>query len=452
MASPPDLTRIKSADVRLVDAGSAALGDGLGSLSGLFSDGGLFGDGSLLNIPYNIFADIVNIPYTESLALQEFAYALGPAGSVGGVAGWIPPGTADGGVDVINGQDYYALGGTGSWWMESIGNTWGWDNGNWPQVDALLHFVLPLQWTEGLAASIQSVGQSSFIDGSAVNCEFQCSDLVGYLGGWLTHLGNVFDSTYPVTTTDTIGEHGTASPTFPDGVVNVGPAGFQDTAIWSGQPVELNGQPFNPLLETFQAIWQNAVESPLNNPIMLPNIGDVFASAAKLGQDLINDFDPFIQGSFAYWGADTLYSIPSLINGLVHDVSLGLIPNEFILANNGAEPLSGYTDGPASLPQGLANGVQFLFTGADGHHGLLGFLDPATWLPQGASAAADASTAAAATTDAGNLLGSLGDPGGLLAEFSSLVPNLGTDLASMAPQLSADLGSWAPDLAASLIP
>ena len=455
-ASPPDPTRVVSADVRLVDASDASsvlLGDGLGSLSGLFSDGGLFGDGSLLNIPYNIFADIVNIPYTESLALQEYAYALGPAGSVGGVPGWIPPGTPDAGVAVIDGQEYYASGGTGSWWMESIGNTWGWDNGNWPQVDALLHFVLPLQWTEGLAASIQSVGQSAFIDGAeSANCEFECSSLVGYLGGWLTHLPNVFLSTYPVTTTDTIPADGAASPTFPDGVINVGPAGFEDTAIWSGQPVELDGQPFNPLLETFQAIWQNAVESPLNNPIILPNIGDVFTNAAKLGQDLINDFDPFIQGSFVYWGADTLYSIPSLINGLGHDLSLGLIPNEFVLANNGAEPLSGYTAGPESLPQGLLNGLQFLLTGADGDHGLLGFLDPSTWGPQGAIAAADASAAAAATTDFGNLLGSLGDPSGLLADLSSLVPNLTAELASMAPQLSADLGSWAPDLAASLIP
>ena len=58
-----------------------------------------------------------------------------------------------------------------------MGNTWGWDNGNWPQVDALIHFVLPLQWTEGLADTVQSVGQSSLIDGSVVNCEFQCSDV-----------------------------------------------------------------------------------------------------------------------------------------------------------------------------------------------------------------------------------------------------------------------------------
>ena len=445
VVAPPDLHRLTSMAVRLVDADS------------------------ILNIPYNIFADIVNIPYTESLALQEYAYALGPADSIGGVEGWIPPGTADAGIatnfDGVQGVgDYYAVGGTGSWWMESMGNTWGWDNGNWPQVDALLHFVLPLQWTEGLANSVQSVGQSSLIDGSVVNCEFQCSDVAGYLGGWLTHLGDAFNSPYPTTITDTIPVDGAGSGTFPNGVPNPGPLGFEHTAIWSGQPMELDGHAFNPLLAPFEAIWQNAIEAPSQNPIELPNIGDVFHSVAQLGQDIFNDFDPFIQGSFVYWGADTLYSIPSLINGLVHDVSLGLIPNEFELLNNGAEPLSGYTDGPGSLPQGLANGLQFLLTGADGDHGLLGFLDPSTWAPGGAIPAADAAAAAAASTDAGNLFASLGDHGALLSDLSSFMPNLtadlasalgpglGADFASMFPQLTADLSTWFPDLAASLIP
>ena len=71
---------------------------------------------------------------------------------------------------------------------------------------------------------------------------------------------------------------------------------------------------------------------------------DVLPNLALLGKDLINDFNPFIQGSFVYWGADTLYSIPSVIGGLVHDFSLGMIPNEFgNLASNGAEPIDGYS-------------------------------------------------------------------------------------------------------------
>ena len=173
VVAPPDLHRVSNAAVRLVDATAC----------------------STFRTTYSPTSS--TFPYTESQALAEYAYALGPAGSIGGVEGWIPPGAtvADGGVSP---GDFYTEGGTGSWWMESIGNTWGWDDGNWPQVDAMMHFVLPLQWTEGLAESVQSIAQSSFIDGSqSANCEFQCSNLLGYLGGWITHLGNVFSLDIP---------------------------------------------------------------------------------------------------------------------------------------------------------------------------------------------------------------------------------------------------------------
>ena len=122
-------------EARLVDVltdATSALGsiDPLSALGGLslpdlgsLDLGSLFADGSLLNIPYNLFADVVNIPYYESLALQEYAYALGPAAPVGGggVPGWIPPGASVENGGVIG--DLYALGGTGSWYGESIGNT-----------------------------------------------------------------------------------------------------------------------------------------------------------------------------------------------------------------------------------------------------------------------------------------------------------------------------------------
>src|ERR1700722_436102 len=105
----------------LPDLGSLDLGGLTGDLGSLGSLGSLFADGSLLNIPYNLFADVVNIPYEESLALQEYAYALGPAGTQGGVLDWIPPGATvgDGGAVAVPGGLEYALGGTGSWYMES---------------------------------------------------------------------------------------------------------------------------------------------------------------------------------------------------------------------------------------------------------------------------------------------------------------------------------------------
>src|ERR1700722_19418718 len=102
--SLPDLGSLGLPDLGSLDLGglTSDLGS-LGSLGSLFDFGGLTLDG-IQNIPYNLFADVVNIPYYESLALEEYAYALGPAGSVGGVPGWIPPGAtvANGGAGMIH--------------------------------------------------------------------------------------------------------------------------------------------------------------------------------------------------------------------------------------------------------------------------------------------------------------------------------------------------------------
>ncbi len=443
VGSPPDLHRI-SADVRLTTTGTDLLA-GLGDL------GGLLDSGSPLNIPYDLFINTLNIPYYESQALAEYAYALGPAGSIGGVPGWIPPGATldNGGIDPSTGE--YALGGTGSWWEESIGNTWGWDNGNYPQVDGLIHFLLPFQFTETLDQQIQSFAQSAFIDGSGVNCEFECADIVGYLGGWLTHLGNLGLPDYPVTQTDTIPDSAT-------GVINVGPPGTEDTAIWAGEP-----NAFNPL-SVLEALWTNITQSPEQDLLMPVDFPEVFQNLGKLGSDLLNDFNPLMDGSFAYWGASTLYSVPALIGGLIHTFTLGLIPNEF--ANtaigwpvNGAEPALGYTDGPAQLLPNLADGFEYLAKG------LLNYLDPSTYVPGAIAAAAttpatdltallDPASASALPAD---LLGLL-DPSTMSADFSQLLGSVGTDLltaldpTTLATDLSALLSNEATNVGATLAP
>jgi len=328
--------------------------------------------GGLVNVPYNLFADVVNIPYYESLALQEYAYALGPAGSVGGVPGWIPPGAtiANGGVQMVNGQPYYAVGGTGNWFMESMGNTWGWDNGNWPQLDAILHFLLPFPATESIAEQVQVFAQAELIDGTAVNTQFESANPFAYLGGWLhgdTPLQALLaGTTYPTTLTDTIG-HNVSAP-FGE-IINVNPTGTgitnspgPDVAIWSGQPAQLN------LLAPLQAFGANMTATPAQDPIMFPNPNTVLSSAIQLGTDFTSDFNPFVTGSFVYWGAPNDYSFPSVVGGTIQAVTG--IPNQFPLANYGAEPISGYTDGPSSLLTGLPEGGQYLA------QGLLGYLNP----------------------------------------------------------------------------
>ena len=371
------------------------LGD-LGNLGGLTTDlgslanfGGLLDSGSLLNIPYNLFADVVNIPYEESLALQEYAYALGPADTTGGVPGWIPPGAPGFGTDGL-----YTSGGTGSWYMESLGNTWGWDNGNWPQVAAISNFLLPFKFTEPITANLlESFAQSEFIDGSHIGCEFECANPLGYLGGWLhgdTPLTSLLSpsATFPTTVEDSVGGTGYTNLFYLFGQlisVNSGdnvppqvPPVPPGDVIWSGQPgAQLN------LLEPLQAIAGNLTASPSADPIQFPDLGSVFSNALTLGKDIVYDFSPLEEGSFLWWGAPTDYSIPAAIGGTITDFTG--IPNQFGFPADqtlGSEPFWGYTSNPLDLPGGFAQGLQYFLDGNGGTagNGLLGYLNPEIYL------------------------------------------------------------------------
>jgi hypothetical protein len=407
-AVQPAALRVANMDVRLVDADSlltdatSALGsiDPLSALGGLSLPdlgsldlgglslpdlGSLFADGSLLNIPYNLFADVVNIPFYEAEALQEYAYALGPAGTAGGVAGWIPSwATVDNGgaVNSVEGL-LYAVGGTGSWYGESVGNTWGWDDGNWPQLDAILHFFLPFEFTNSIAQQVETFADGEFIDGAHLGCEFECGNPLGYLLGWLhgdTPLTSLLSGTnLPTTLTDTVGVNlpGILNSIDPQVIVPTidSLTGTEGTgAIWSGLPAQLN------LLDPVQAIAGNLTASPSADPIQLPDLGNVFTSAVTLGQDVLDDFNPFQTGSFLFWGAPTDYSIPSALGGTITDFTG--IPNQWGLANLGAEPVGGYSSNPLDVPGGLVQGLQFFLTGDGGSlgNGLLGYLNPEIYL------------------------------------------------------------------------
>jgi hypothetical protein len=437
-----DLTAINDAiglNSLLGDLGSGASGiaSNLTNLGNL-ADG--IDLGGLQNVPYNLIADLVNIPYYESLALQEEAFALGPAGSVGGVAGWIPPGATveNGGVDVINGQDYYALGGTGSYLYESVGNTWGWDDGNWPQVDGLAHFLLPFQFEENITEQVQGILQAESIDGADVNCEFQCASFADYLGQWfhvpLSQLEAGY--TYPTVLADTVGATGPLG----EGIVNSGGTAGQDV-IWSGQHFTLD-----PTLG-IEAIGQNLTSSPANDPIEFVNPASLLLNSELLSYDINYDFNFLTEGSFAFWGASSLYSVPDLIGGAIKDVTG--IPNQFLLPNLGAEPLSGYTDSYSSLLPNLAEGFQYLLHGAGvpGADGLLGYLEPSTYLEAIANDTGGL-MGAAGTTLPTELFGSF-DPSTLLGSFdpTTIATDLSTALSNATNDIGATLG---PDLALNL--
>jgi len=326
---------------------------------------------SIANIPVNLAITLANIPYYESLALQEYAYALGPGGQTGGVPGWIPPGTPQSDIDpgpdkkYGTADDLYKKGGTGSWWTESTdGNTWGWDNGNWPQLAAIGTAIFPSELALPIAQQLQTFAQAEFIAGERVNCEFECADVLGYLGGWL-----MFQT--PLTAL-------LAGTTFPDTVNAIDPATGLPTIkpVWAGQP----GAQLNPL-GLAQVFADYFMQDPSDNPVMLPNAGDVIANSLALGVDYQNDYNPLVPGSFLYWGAPTLYSVPALLAGLVQNVTG--IPNQFVgigawqgnaETGGGGIPPGGASAGPADLLTGVPAGFEYLA------QGLLGYLNPNTYL------------------------------------------------------------------------
>ncbi len=112
----------------------------------------------------------------------------GRAAQTGGVPGWVPLSATEenGAVDGPQTGQLYALGGTGSWWREDYdGNTWGWDNGNWPQMAAIAHAILPTAFALPIVQQLEVFAEAEYIAGANVNCEFNCADVLGYLGRWL---------------------------------------------------------------------------------------------------------------------------------------------------------------------------------------------------------------------------------------------------------------------------
>jgi hypothetical protein len=191
---------------------------------------------------------------------------------------------------------------------------------------------------------------------------------------------------------------------------------------------------------------------------MFPDIQGVFDNAVKLGQDFLNDFNPFVEGSFIYWGAPTLYSIPAVIGGLIHTATLGLVPNEFLNIGEwqpyGAEPFWGYESSPLTLfspTEGLPAGLQYLA------QGLEGYLNPSTYIANLTAETSGLSTelsqlfGSAGATLPTDLLGAGGTlPADLLGSFDPSTLLGAFDPTTIATDLSTALSNAANDLGATL--
>lgn len=259
---------------------------------------------SIMNVPVNLFYDLMNVPANELNALQELGNAL------------------------IYG---------GPWLDASATNLWGIDVADPPKVDALINLLLPFP------ALSESLGQqiAGFYEAELPTnpdcATFFCLGVFEVLDNWfkvpLSELlsGYYFDPSAP----------GSVDP---GGAVD-GAFGFPGTIDgdlypWAGTTFTLN--PFEP----FTNLWDSLIAAPSSDPIEpLPNIVQVFTT---LAEGIYTAVDPFASGADAASAAAVDLSAES--SGLLSSLDVGDLAN---LGGLGTEISAMLPDHLASLLTGI---------------------------------------------------------------------------------------------------
>jgi hypothetical protein len=306
----------------------------------------LSGGESLLNIPYNLFADMVNIPYV----LLEAPYSVKGLipNTAADVAGQHVPGSglaADGTIDQPsdvwplyygpfdnfdpsgNSDDYIfhgalnflaaALNYTGSYYVSNPTNVFRWDTGNPWNFQSVVDVLLPFKdLGPSVAHNLNIIAEAEFPEASALNAYF-FYDALG-------ELGTLFKVPF-----STLVDGYTLPPDTalnPVGAGN-GPlgapleAGLPYHEIWSGQHVQLD-----PTLG-FGDFFKSLMQDPSENPIHFVDLSTILPTYAHLQQGINIDFNPFEPGmaGFFFQAAQYVYGIPALINGIFNGPH-GLMP------------------------------------------------------------------------------------------------------------------------------
>ncbi len=208
---------------------------------------------SIMNIPVNLFYDLLNVPANELNAIQELGNAL----SFGGP--WLDP---------------------------SATNLWGIDVADPPKAEALINLWLPFPaLSESLGQQFAGVYEAE-LPTNPDCATFFCMGVFEVLDNWfkvpLSELlsGYYFDPSAP----------GSVDP---GGAVD-GAFGFPGTIDgdlypWAGTTFTLNP------LEPFSNLWDSLIAAPSSTPIEpLPNIGQVFTS---LLEGIYTAVNPFASGA-----------------------------------------------------------------------------------------------------------------------------------------------------------
>lgn len=218
---------------------------------------------SIMNVPLNLFYDLINVPANELDAIQELANAL-----------------------LFDGP----------WLVPSATNLWGIDVGDLPKIDALTDMLVPFQaLAEPLSQQLAGVYEAE-LPTSPDCATFFCTGVFELMQSWfkvpLSELisGYYFDpsapgSVDPLGAVD--GEFGFAGTQTIDGI--------QDLYPWAGTTFTLN------LLEPFQEFWESLTAAPSATPIEpLPDVLKVFTD---LAEGIVVAVDPFLAGG-SYDAAD----------------------------------------------------------------------------------------------------------------------------------------------------
>jgi hypothetical protein len=298
----------------------------------------------LANIPYNLFASIVNLPY------YEFADPISTATAAGGEIAFT---TADPGVGVVPmpetslgdiGLLDNVLAYEGNFWLLDSVNVLGIDPGDPGKVAAFAD-ILTGNPDIGNAFSAQLIPileaelplQAGCVAASAGGCPDPLEILTGSTqpngvevpGYFSVPLQDFFSSTgytFPGTTdpltnplTNPVPSGEPIPPGFPpDTPTN--PIPTDPTTIvneplpWSGTTVSLDQ---NGPLDAYLAYL---TQSPADNPIEFPTLQDVTTDLSNLTTGLFNSFNPFVPGTYCapcapFVSGDTTSPFTSLLDG-----------------------------------------------------------------------------------------------------------------------------------------
>jgi hypothetical protein len=318
--------------------------------------------GSVLNIPVNLFDDILNIPYNEVQALDTGAASLLDTGTW-----WVPGATNVWGIDT--GDITHVAGIVGFLPFPTLDQGLG---GLEYQVDGLLAAELPANASCDAATCSPIVPPDVITGSSSIDRTIGILDALtgqtqfGLFDHWFTVPLSTLMSGYTFTAANDPGVIDPSGPTtqgfgFPlDGGSNPfeGGTGVGNANPWDGLTYTLN--PLQPFENFYQSLLATPSTSGIGGTgIEIPTLTEFTQALQNLAAGLVIDFDPYTAGSPACPAA---CDIPAsmTIPAIVQDIE-NLDPSNTTLQTWLTDYANGTSDNPT--PSQVDEAIALLQTG-----------------------------------------------------------------------------------------